>query len=303
MDATCFGPRVMVVGNTDTGKSTMVRIFASYAARLDYCPIVVDLDPGQNSLTLPGAMGAALVDKKCLDPAQGFVGLQPLVFCTGSNTPGKNTGVYRAALKALSSGVRKLLEVNETVRQSGCIINTCGWTEDTGLDLIKESILAFAPDVILVMVGGSLLANIQRYVSTLKVSQGHGMWKADGGGAAGDSTDWKTDSRKPEIAVRKLAASDGIVARTRDERRISRERVVTKYFFGNREALLKPSILDIPVKDITVLRLDGNVTSSAHLPVGIASALSGVRVEEVDVVGKASALLNDIWAVALSPPG
>lgn len=41
------GPRVMIVGPTDTGKSSLSRILASYAARLGRTPTVVDLDVGQ----------------------------------------------------------------------------------------------------------------------------------------------------------------------------------------------------------------------------------------------------------------
>lgn len=42
-----MSPQVMIVGPTDTGKSSLARILASYAARLGRAPTVVDIDVGQ----------------------------------------------------------------------------------------------------------------------------------------------------------------------------------------------------------------------------------------------------------------
>ena len=43
------GPRVMVVGPTDVGKSTLCKILLNYAVRVNRAPIFVDLDVGQVS--------------------------------------------------------------------------------------------------------------------------------------------------------------------------------------------------------------------------------------------------------------
>jgi polyribonucleotide 5'-hydroxyl-kinase len=61
------GPRVLVVGPSDHGKSTTSRILAAYAARLDRTPIYVDLDVGQNALTIPGCVAAMPLDKTCIN--------------------------------------------------------------------------------------------------------------------------------------------------------------------------------------------------------------------------------------------
>ena len=60
------GPRVIVVGPKDHGKSTTCKILTSYAARLDRTPIVVDLDVGQGSLSIPGCLSAVPVEKSSL---------------------------------------------------------------------------------------------------------------------------------------------------------------------------------------------------------------------------------------------
>ena len=60
------GPRVLIVGPSDHGKSSTARILVAYAARLDRTPIYVDLDVGQNSITIPGCIGAVPLDKASL---------------------------------------------------------------------------------------------------------------------------------------------------------------------------------------------------------------------------------------------
>lgn len=60
------GPRVLIVGAVDQGKSSLAKILASYAVRLDRTPIYVDLDVGQGALSIPGTMCAVPLDKTCL---------------------------------------------------------------------------------------------------------------------------------------------------------------------------------------------------------------------------------------------
>ena len=55
--ATTRGPIVMVVGPTDVGKSTLCRTLLNYAIRSERKPIFIDLDVGQNSITIPGNIG------------------------------------------------------------------------------------------------------------------------------------------------------------------------------------------------------------------------------------------------------
>jgi polyribonucleotide 5'-hydroxyl-kinase len=56
----CRGPRVMVVGPDDVGKSTLCRMLLNWAVRAGHSPIYVDLDVSQNSISLPGAISALI---------------------------------------------------------------------------------------------------------------------------------------------------------------------------------------------------------------------------------------------------
>lgn len=47
----------MVTGSPNVGKSTVCRMLVNWAARLGRTPILVDLDVGQNQISLPGTIG------------------------------------------------------------------------------------------------------------------------------------------------------------------------------------------------------------------------------------------------------
>ena len=61
------GPRVIIVGPSDSGKSTLSRILLSYACREGHKPIFVDLDIGQGSAGVPGCVTAVPVERP-IDP-------------------------------------------------------------------------------------------------------------------------------------------------------------------------------------------------------------------------------------------
>ena len=56
-------PICMLVGPTNVGKSTVSKILLNYAVRLGRKPIFVDLDVGQGSISIPGTVGAMLLER------------------------------------------------------------------------------------------------------------------------------------------------------------------------------------------------------------------------------------------------
>ena len=64
------GPRVLLVGPADCGKSSLARVLVAYAVKLGRTPILVDLDVSQNMLSVPGTVAAIPVSSGCGD---GFV--------------------------------------------------------------------------------------------------------------------------------------------------------------------------------------------------------------------------------------
>ena len=58
---------MLVVGPSDSGKSTLCRILCSYSARLERNITYVDVDVGQGNITVPGSIAASPIDKTSLD--------------------------------------------------------------------------------------------------------------------------------------------------------------------------------------------------------------------------------------------
>lgn len=80
------GPRVIVVGPTDSGKSTLSRMLLSWAAKQGWKPTFVDLDIGQGSITAPGCIAATPIELP-IDPVEGISLEMPLVYFYGHTTP------------------------------------------------------------------------------------------------------------------------------------------------------------------------------------------------------------------------
>lgn len=59
-DAATGGPRVLVLGPPNAGKSTLAKMLTSYAARSGRSPCVVNLDPGEGMFAPPGSFSAAV---------------------------------------------------------------------------------------------------------------------------------------------------------------------------------------------------------------------------------------------------
>lgn len=81
------GPRVIVVGPTDSGKSTLSRMLLSWAAKQGWKPTFVDLDIGQGSITIPGCIAATPIELP-IDPVDGIPLEMPLVYFHGHPNPG-----------------------------------------------------------------------------------------------------------------------------------------------------------------------------------------------------------------------
>lgn len=88
---------MIVVGPTDSGKSTLSRMLLSWAAKQGWKPTFVDLDIGQGSITAPGCIAATPIEMP-IDPVEGIPLDIPLVYFFGHATPRYQTGVSLFAI-------------------------------------------------------------------------------------------------------------------------------------------------------------------------------------------------------------
>ena len=155
------GPVTMIVGPTDSGKSTLCRLLANYALRMGRKPVYVDLDVGQNSISVPGTIGATLIESQ-ISPDQGYDQCAPLIFNFGHNAPAKNLTLFNNLVTKLSDVLKDQLKGNRKAQASGMIINTCGWVKQQGYDHIKHIAQSFEVDLIVVLDESKLYNDLLR---------------------------------------------------------------------------------------------------------------------------------------------
>jgi polyribonucleotide 5'-hydroxyl-kinase len=75
----------------------------------------------------------------------------PLVYYFGHSSPSDNVKLYQHLVSLLAGRVDGRLERDADARASGVIINTAGWGDQAGYDVLLQCIQAFSVDVVLVM--------------------------------------------------------------------------------------------------------------------------------------------------------
>jgi len=259
------GPRVMVVGPTDTGKSSLCKILVSYAARLGRLPTFVDLDVGQGCC-VPGMMSAVPIERP-VDVVEGFEFTAPLVYFFGQVSPGPNAELYRLQVANIWKDIEKRHEMNKEAKASGLIINTCGWVDGLGYELILNALETMKVDVVLVMDQERLYNDLLGDVAKLGRS----------------------------IQVTKLNKSGGVVTRDTDYRRRSRMDKIKEYFYGPTGDLSPHSTL-VDFEDIVLLRVGGGPQApSSALPIGAERTVNPTRLLKVT---PSSEILHSVLGVS-----
>ena len=138
---------VMLVGGTDTGKSTLSTFLANIAVARGIFPCIIDGDIGQGDLAPPAAMGSALVREQVADLRDIATTLYEFV---GSVTPSGSERLVANRMRSMLARTRRISRLH--------IINTDGYVSDGGIAYKRMLARAVAPDVI-VCVGRDGLAS------------------------------------------------------------------------------------------------------------------------------------------------
>lgn len=107
-----IGPITLLAGPCDVGKSTLCRILLNYAVRTGRRPVFVDLDVGQGQISVPGSIGALLIERPAsLD--EGFSQEAPLVYNFGYSDPSGNNKLYGLLYAQLAQTIKDKLDINK----------------------------------------------------------------------------------------------------------------------------------------------------------------------------------------------
>nr|DAD34793.1 TPA_asm: hypothetical protein HUJ06_005433 [Nelumbo nucifera] len=251
---TSQGPRVIVVGPTDSGKSTLSAMLLSWAAKQGWKPTFVDLDIGQGFITIPGCIAATPIEMP-IDPVEGIPLDMPLVYFFGHTTPRyANADLYKVLVKELSRTLERQFAGNAESRAAGMVINTMGWIEGVGYELLLHAIDAFNANVILVL-GQEKLCSMLKDV--LK--------------------------NKPNVDVVKLQKSGGVVSRNAKVRQKARSYRIREYFYGLTNDLSPHSNI-ANFSDLFIYKIGGGPQAPrSALPIGAEPAADPTRLVSVNI--------------------
>ncbi|KID88219.1 pre-mRNA cleavage complex II protein Clp1 [Metarhizium guizhouense ARSEF 977] len=226
------GPRVLIAGPPTTGKTTLVRTLASYATRQGFEPIVVNADPKEGMLSLPGTLSASVfatvMDPEAVDgwgttPTSGPSTVPvklPLVYYYGRNLPDDDPEFYRELTSKIAGTVSGRLSEDEAVKSSGVIVDSMGVSEKSkiGEDLLAHIVDELSINIIVVLGSNRMTAELSKRFSTERTSLGE------------------------PIQIVGLDRSEGVVERDEGFLEYSREQAIKEYFFGDARRALSPQI-------------------------------------------------------------
>jgi polyribonucleotide 5'-hydroxyl-kinase len=247
------GPRVLIVGPNDSCKSTTARILTAYAARLDRSPMYVDLDAPQGLVGFPGCIAAVPVEKTGINIDDGFSTFMPLLYYLGNTSiTTSNIDLYKSLVTLLANKIQQRLDNDADSRASGIIMNTMGWSDNSGYEILLQCInhyvSVFSVDVVLVMGHDRLYSSL---TSTF--------------GSTGN------------VTVVNLPHSGGVVKRDADTRRRVVRNRIKEYFYGpyrlrSTITTLSPHRQDLRLSSLNMYRIGGFQLSEGMRLIGDSSS-------------------------------
>ncbi|KAK1621929.1 pre-mRNA cleavage complex II protein Clp1 [Colletotrichum phormii] len=242
------GPRIAVCGPPTTGKTSLTRTLTSYAARVGAQPLVVNTDPKEGMLSLPGTLSASVVgsllDVEAVDgwgttptsgPSQVPVKL-PLVYYYGHASSEEDPAKYKELVSKMAATVTSRLGQDPEVKGSGMIIDTPAVTETN--QVVMENFVhvveELSVNIIIVLGSASLNAEIAKRFSTERTSLGE------------------------QYSILLLEKSEGVVERDVGYTQQACEASIKEYFFGSIGQTLSPATQQVDFDSLAIYKLGDN---------------------------------------------
>ncbi|KAF1838054.1 mRNA cleavage and polyadenylation factor IA/II complex [Decorospora gaudefroyi] len=241
--STEMGPRVLIVGPDNSGKTSLVKTLTAYAVKTDRQPMVVNLDPRQGMLSVPGSFSAAAFSS-IVDMEEGWGSSSitgpspvpvkmPLVYHYGLKDPEEGR-TFKSLVTRMALAVTSRLEEDKPSKQAGFIIDSSGAISQgkNGVyDSIEHIVSEFSVNVLITLGSERLYSDLSRKFNA------------------------RTTDPSESVSVLRLDKSGGCVARSEDYMRSLRHAQIKEYFFGRGDEPLAPSSQTADVADLHVFRI------------------------------------------------
>ncbi|RKP03872.1 hypothetical protein CXG81DRAFT_9008 [Caulochytrium protostelioides] len=287
-------PRIMIIGPSDAGKTTLCRILLNYAIKQSRFPTFVNLDPSQPSISLPGTIAATTLSR-IVDYSESFdgtpvvTGQTPLVYFYGDTSIHEKPQLYRATVRSLAGALSRMSSENA---HAGLVIDTpAKFMESAASESLMDAIHALDVNILVVMGQERLYSELKRKLapneSTSKSSAAAAR-KAKGAAAPPAS-----------VTVLKMALSGATVTREATARQREADAAVRRYFYGTAANPLTPFTFTMNYKAMRVRLLGQGVQAPASaMPLG--ASVTEAEIEAIEMEPGA-ALLHSVLAVSYAP--
>ena len=266
-----IGPRVLVVGPENAGKTSLVKLLAAYATRSERQPVVVNLDPKEGLLSVPGTLSTIVLDS-VIDVEQGWGSSPmngpspvpvklPLVYYYGIEDPEAEAELYKPIVTRLALSVMSRLEEDEEAKYSGCMIDTSGSISSGkgAYDIIRHIVAEFSGRNPFL----SLSFNHPSFPSTPNTpnTNPHPVNVLLVLGSERLYSDMTRRFAQPpsnsqaSVSVLKLDKSGGCVDRDAAYQQQARHAQMREYFFGDARNPLSPHTQQLDFSDLAVYRV------------------------------------------------
>lgn len=250
------GPRVLVVGSSQSGKTALIKTLAAYAVKLDRVPLLVNLDPKEGVFSVPGLLTATPIsDALDVESAGGWGGLvtsgagahnpkQPLVKSYGFDSVSQNVDLYKHQVAQLGVAALRRADIDDQVRVGGLLVDTPA-SVTTDPTVIQAFVADF--DINVVVVTGH-----DRLAAALEVQFAHKISRG-------------------ALEVVKLTHNSAVAEVTDASTRKLQEDTIREYFNGNHRTRLSPYKTDVDMHNYTIYKavtLSEYTSQMAFLPAG-----------------------------------
>lgn len=128
---------ILIVGDTDTGKSTLAVYIINQALKNGFTPCIIDADIGQGDIAPPNVIGGAIITRQIIDLRD--IDGQFFEF-VGSTSPVGFEGLIIKAIKNILKEFSTFCDI--------CIINTDGYILNKGIDYKVRMAQELRPDLV-----------------------------------------------------------------------------------------------------------------------------------------------------------
>lgn len=279
-------PRVVVVGPVDTGKSSFCRYLLNYSVRFGRAPIFIDLDVGQNQISVPGTIAGLMVERPQEPTSTSFDRPGNLVLHYGHTTPTENIELYNCLINRMAMCFEAKCVADKRAILGGTIINTCGWGDNSkkeSFQALLNIIAAFEATIVVVMESERLYHDITKNCET------------------------------EFLKIVRLPKSKGVVTRSREVRQDLRWQSFKDYYYGRlllqdhqdvqalgkpqKELLYRynPSKIMRKFDEVNLLKVGAPHVPESVLPHGTETSLAELKVVKLPIN---SEIINHVFSIS-----